>query len=319
MIQAQNVQQQPSQDVREQLYSQLEDYLGLSSTKKKMDSSEKSGGTTLKRKSSEQSSSSSSSKALSKNTLAIKVNGKTIKGSAQNIVGRVVEAEMGASFREEALKAQAVAAYTYIRYNNQKGTIPSLPAKSSVSAKVEDAVEQVIGEALYYQGEYINATYCASNAGNSVDSENVWGGYLPYLRSVESPGDTTLKAYGAVKRFSEEEIAQYIEDNLDVDPYDYSDPDEWFEDEEYINGRYVDSIRVCGRRFSGREVREELMEFALPSAAFEVEYDDGEFIFTTYGYGHGVGMSQQGADYFAQRGWDYEEILTHYYTGVTLK
>ena len=144
MIQVQNVQQQPSQDVREQLYSQLEDYMGLSSTKKKMDSSEKSGGTTLKRKSSEQSSSSSSSKALSKNTLAIKVNGKTIKGSAQNIVGRVVEAEMGASFREEALKAQAVAAYTYIRYNNQKGTIPSLPAKSSVSAKVEDAVEQVI-------------------------------------------------------------------------------------------------------------------------------------------------------------------------------
>ena len=143
MIQAQNVQQKPSQDVREQLYSQLEDYLGLSSTKKKMDSSEKSGGTTLKRKSSEQSSSSSSSKALSKNTLAIKVNGKTVKGSAQNIVGRVVEAEMGASFREEALKAQAVAAYTYIRYNNQKGTIPSLPAKSSVSAKVEDAVEQV--------------------------------------------------------------------------------------------------------------------------------------------------------------------------------
>ena len=60
---------------------------------------------------------------MSKNTLAIKVNGKTVKGSAQNIVGRVVEAEMGASFREEALKAQAVAAYTYIRYNNQKGTI----------------------------------------------------------------------------------------------------------------------------------------------------------------------------------------------------
>lgn len=105
MIQVQNVQQQPSQDVREQLYSQLEDYMGLSSTKKKMDSSEKSGGTTLKRKSSEQSSSSSNSKALSKNTLAIKVNGKTIKGSAQNIVGRVVEAEMGASFREEIGRA----------------------------------------------------------------------------------------------------------------------------------------------------------------------------------------------------------------------
>ena len=84
-----------------------------SSTKKKMDSSEKSGGTTLKRKSSEQSSSSSRSKALRKNTLAIKVNGKTIKGSAQNTVGRVVEAERCASLRGEALKAQAVACLLY--------------------------------------------------------------------------------------------------------------------------------------------------------------------------------------------------------------
>lgn len=127
MIQVQNVQQQPSQDVREQLYSQLEDYLGLSSTKKKMDSSEKSESTTLKRKSSEQSSSSSSSKALSKNTLAIKVNGKTIKGSAQNIVGRVVEAEMGASFREEALKAQAVAGIHLHSLQQSEGDHP-IPA-----------------------------------------------------------------------------------------------------------------------------------------------------------------------------------------------
>ena len=79
----------------------------------------------------------------------------------------------------------------------------------------------------------------------------------------------------------------------------------------------MDSIEVCGERISGREVREELLDLQINSAAFEVEYDD-EFTFTTYGYGHGVGMSQQGADYYAQQGWTYEEILNHYYPNTQL-
>lgn len=231
----------------------------------------------------------------------------------------MVEAEMGPTFQEEALKAQAVAAYTYVRYHNQRGTSPSVVAKDTVSDEVQDAVDQVIGEAIYYDGEYINATFCASNAGQSMDAEHVWGGYLPYLVSVESPGDTTLKAYGATESFSEEEIADYIADYCGVNPYSYGDPEDWFSDPEYINGHYVDSILVCGQQLSGREVRENLLEAKINSAAFEVDYADGVFTFTTYGYGHGVGMSQQGADYYAMQGWDYVDILTHYYTGTTVR
>lgn len=319
MIQAQNV-QQPPQGVTAELYSQLEDYLALGrldSDIGKEDSQQKTTRRVIKKKSSRQQEEESS--ATSSGTLSIQVNGEVIRGSASEIIGRMVEAEMGPTFQEEALKAQAVAAYTYVRYHNQRGTSPSVVAKDTVSNEVQDAVDQVIGEAIYYDGEYINATFCASNAGQSMDAEHVWGGYLPYLVSVESPGDTTLKAYGATESFSEEEIADYIADYCGVNPYSYGDPEDWFSDPEYINGHYVDSILVCGQQLSGREVRENLLEAKINSAAFEVDYSDGVFTFTTYGYGHGVGMSQQGADYYAMQGWDYVDILTHYYTGTTVR
>ena len=319
MIQAQNV-QQPPQGVTAELYSQLEDYLALGrldSDIGKEDSQQKTTRRVIKKKSSRQQEEESS--ATSSGTLSIQVNGEIIRGSASEIIGRMVEAEMGPTFQEEALKAQAVAAYTYVRYHNQRGTSPSVVAKDTVSDEVQDAVDQVIGEAIYYDGEYINATFCASNAGQSMDAEHVWGGYLPYLVSVESPGDTTLKAYGATESFSEEEIADYIADYCGVNPYSYGDPEDWFSDPEYINGHYVDSILVCGQQLRGREVRENLLGAKIHSAAFEVDYADGVFTFTTYGYGHGVGMSQQGADYYAMQGWDYVDILTHYYTGTTVR
>ncbi len=317
MMQMQPAPQPPKSGQTAELYSQLEDYLALGRLENDRESSQTSGKKrkVIKRKSSSEREDEGGS--VSQGSFAVKINGKTVRGDAQEIVGRMVEAEMGASFEEEALKAQAVAAYTYVKYHNQHGTIPSVVAKNTVSQKVEDAVEQVIGQAIYYEGEYINSTYCASNAGQSMDSEHVWGTALPYLVSVDSPGDTNLKAYGATKTFSEEEIAQAIEEHLGTDPYDYSDPEDWFSDPEYINGQYVDSIEVCGERISGREVREELLDLQINSAAFEVEYD-GEFTFTTYGYGHGVGMSQQGADYYAQQGWTYEEILNHYYPNTQL-
>ena len=251
-------------------------------------------------------------------TLSVQINGSTVRGSAEEIVGRVVEAEMGPTFQTEALKAQAVAAYTYVLYHNEQGTSPSVVAKDSVSSKVASAVQSVLGQALYYNGSYINSTYCASNAGYSMDAQHVWGSYVPYLVSVESPGDTTLKAYGATKTFSESQMAQYIEDYLNVDPYSWGSPEDWFSNPEYINGQYVDTIEVCGQTITGRKVRENLLKAQINSAAFEVTYDGNSFTFTTYGYGHGVGMSQQGADYYAQQGWSYQEILTHYYTGAQL-
>ena len=251
-------------------------------------------------------------------TLSVKVNGRTLKEDAHTIVSGIVQAEMGPTFQTEALKAQAVAAYTYVLYNNQKGVSPWVAYNSSVSSNVSRAVESVLGEVITYNGQPINATYCASNAGQSNDSASVWGGYLPYLVSVDSPGDTTLRAYGATKRFSEEEVAELIEDYCNVDPYDY-DPEDWFSNPSYINGKYVNNIRVCGQKVTGRNVREGIMQSKIASSAFEVEYDGSGFVFTTYGYGHGVGMSQQGADWYAMKGWDYVDILTHYYTGVRIQ
>ena len=251
--------------------------------------------------------------------LSVKIDGKTTRGSARQIVAQIVQAEMGPTFQPEALKAQAVAAYTYVLYNNQQGISPWVASSSNVSSAVQSAVDAVLGQAIYYNGSYINATYCASNAGQSMDAEHVWGSYLPYLVSVDSPGDTTLKAYGATKTFSEQEIADYIEEYCQTDPYDYGDPEDWFSDPQYINGLYVDSIQVCGQRVTGRKVRENMLHSLINSAAFEVEYHNGSFTFTTYGYGHGVGMSQQGADYYAMQGWNYVDILTHYYPGTSVQ
>lgn len=325
MTQVQTAQQPPQSGVTAELYTQVEEYLSLGSliAEEQENQTPKKKRKVIKRKSARttettQEQEDEESESLSSERLAVKINGKTVRGSAYEIVSRMVEAEMGATFQPEALKAQAVAAYSYVRFHNQAGTPPSVAAKNNPSTAVKEAVKEVLGEAIYYDGKVINATYSASNAGQSMDSEHVWGNALPYLVSVESPGDTTLRAYGATKTFSEEEIAERISDELGIDPYEFGSPEEWFSNPEYINGQYVDTIEVCGEVVSGRKVREELLDFQINSAAFEVEYD-GQFTFTTYGYGHGVGLSQQGADYYAMQGWNYEEILTHYYTDTTVQ
>ena len=194
MIQVQNM-QQPAQGVTAELYSQVEDYLALGKPGVENETSTQKSSTrkVIKKSSSKSTSSSGSVENTDEWTLGVKVNGKTIYGDAAEIVGRMVEAEMGASFQEEALKAQAVAAYTYVRYHNENGSCPQVVAKDDVSDKVEDAVNEVIGQAIYYDGEYIDATYCASNAGQSMDAEHVWGGYLPYLVSVETVSYTHLE------------------------------------------------------------------------------------------------------------------------------
>ena len=314
MTQVQTAQQPPQSGVTAELYAQVEDYLSRTEAQESQPTKKK--RKVIKKKSAK--TTESKQEGISARQLEVKINGKTVRASAYEIVSRMVEAEMGSTFQPEALKAQAVAAYTYVRFHNQAGVIPSVAAKDTPCAQVKQAVQEVLGEAVYYDGKIINATYGASNAGQSMDAEHGWGNALPYLVSVDSPGDTTLRAYGATKTFSEQEIAELISEELGIDPYQYGSPSHWFSNPEYINGQYVDSIEVCGITISGRKLREELMDFKINSAAFEVEYD-GQFTFTTYGYGHGVGMSQQGADYYAMLGWDYEEILTHYYTGTIVR
>ena len=246
--------------------------------------------------------------------------GERITDTPYNIICQITQGEVGGGFSVEAIKAQAVAAYTYVMYNINKGVVPSVVMAESVTSKIKNAVTDVIGQAVYYNGKYINAVYHAASSGYTTSADKVWGGgSVPYLVPVESTGDEKCKYYGYEKTFSEKDIASRIEDYFDIDPYDYGDAENWFEDIKTDSGGYVDSIKVCGNKITGRKFREGLMSFSICSHAFEVDYNDESFAITTYGYGHGVGMSQYGAQHLASEGYTYDEILKHYYTGTTVK
>lgn len=255
-------------------------------------------------------------------TITYKLNGTTYTDSAYEVVCRMVQKEMGPSFDEEALKAQAVATYSYMKYFNNRGVAQSaaMSSSSAVSQKVRDAVSEVIGEGIYYNGEICQAVYCASSGGYTASAEDVWGGYVPYLVSVESEYDSSYDYnYGKTVSFSEDYVRSKLESYTGLTLSD--DPDNWIQILSTVDGDYVGDVSIDGKKtVSGRDVREKIFGFGLRSAKFDVSYDNGSFTFTTYGYGHGVGMPQNGANYYAKyEGYDYIEILEHYYTGVTVQ
>lgn len=252
--------------------------------------------------------------------LKVKSGGSTVSDSAVSIVARIVQTEMGSSFPDEALKAQAVAAYTFVRYHNSvAGDVPSVILSSSVSDRVERLVREVAGEQISYNGRPILATYCSTSAGTTTSAKSVWGSSLPYLVPVESPGDKKSAYYHAETTMTAGTVRKKLENYLDID-LDGVSPKNWFDILSYWDdGPYVNKVSIAGQKeTTGRVIRESIL--GLRSAAFEVEYDkvSNEFTFTTYGYGHGVGMSQMGAKYYADQGWDYVEILEHYYSGTTV-
>ena len=185
-----------------------------------------------------------------------------------------------------------------------------------------DAVEEVAGEAVYYKNKLAFTPFYATSAGVTIASEDVWGGSYPYLVSVDSEIDEMARNYEVSVKLSADAVAKKVKSALKIDLYDYSDdPDDWFDIEDYTEGgMYVKSVRVGRKTVTGRVLRENVL--GLRSAAFEIDYSSrrDEFTFTTYGYGHGVGMSQTGANlYAAEEGWDYLDILEHYYPGTKVK
>lgn len=260
-------------------------------------------------------------------TLSVTINGSRKTGSAFDIVCQVVAAELG-SGQKEAVKAQAVASYTYISYENARGVSPSVAAKTATAA-VKSAVSEVLGEAVYYKGELAFTCYHATSAGKTNSSKDVWGGSYPYLISVDSSIDEDAYRYEDTKRISASAVATAVEKQLSI-TLD-GDPNDWFEILSYTDGGYVDQMAIGGeteyfydatRKYypiTGRVVREAVL--GLRSACFTVEYLDNrdEFLFTTYGYGHGVGLSQTGAMLMAAQGDSYIDILEHYFPGTVVK
>ena len=212
--------------------------------------------------------------------------------------------------------ALGVAAYTFVRYHNLPGSVPAVGLRSPAD-KVTRIVKEVAGEEITYDGRPILASYGAMNAGQSASSRSVWGTALPYLTPVESEGDPGESGFQQTKTIPASEVKSKLEKAFSVN-LDGMGEDEWFDILSYWDdGPYVNEVRIAHAvTTTGRKLRESV--FSLRSTAFEVRYDPGaeSFDFITQGYGHGVGMSQVGAKYYANQGWDHVEILEHYYPGA---
>ena len=250
----------------------------------------------------------------------------------------VVAAEMPASFEEEALKAQACAARTYTVVQQNSGSArhasgAEICADSTccqayverdaallrwgLSAqeneeKITRAVEGTDGLGILYQGEPIQALFFSSAAGRTVDAVEVWGNSVDYLKSVDSPEGEEVPNYRSQASFSAEEVrtltlAAYPGADLS------GDPSGWFGEIVRNEGGTVTSLKLGGVTLTGGQAR---TLFSLRSAAFTVTWDGSQFLFDVTGYGHGVGMSQYGANAMAKEGKSFEEILTWYYTGT---
>ena len=245
-----------------------------------------------------------------------KYGGSVHTDDAFDLVCRIVNNEISSSFSDEAIKAQAVAAYSYVKYHNVNGLTPSVLVKNDPPQRIIDLVSSVWGKCCYYNGKVAQTVYMASSSGYTASSVNVWGGSLPYLVSVECPFDAEGDPnYGKHTSFTESEIRNAIERCLCITLSD--NPENWLTVTGHIDGNYVSTVDVDGQlTITGRKLRESILSYNLKSASFDISYSDGYFTFTTYGWGHGVGMSQNGANYLAKLGYTYDQILKYYYTGI---
>lgn len=256
------------------------------------------------------------------------VTGSYYTASAREIVARAVVGEIWNQFPDEAVKAQAVASYTYIKKSNEQGISPEAALKTDVYDRIYELVDEVLGQAIYYNGEKIQSVFFASSCGYTNSSLNVWGVDYPYLRSVDCSFDeSTDPNWGSTATFTSDEVKTRVQNSLGIALA--GDPSKWFVIKSRLDEKkhgWITSISVGGftnangNKIDGRVMREKVFGFALKSAAFDVSYDKASdsFTFTTYGHGHGVGMSQYGAKALAEKGYDYKQILQHYFTGVEI-
>lgn len=260
----------------------------------------------------------------------MKSDGSLTEMDLEDYICRVVLGEMPASFEEEALKAQAVAARTYAlrccvggskhpenavctshlccqAYCDPEGYIRNGGTWASVD-KVFRAVADTAGEVLYYNDKLIMATYFSSAGGTTEDARAVWGNSFPYLVPVESPEQDDVYN-GETVTFTSEKFQKLLGVTLK------GKPSSWFGATTYTVGGGVDRIKIGNTTYKGTELRGKL---GLRSTDFQITTTGSTVTFTTNGYGHRVGLSQYGAEAMAAEGSGYQEILCHYYTGAYL-
>lgn len=253
----------------------------------------------------------------------------------------VVSAEMPADFSEEALKAQAVVARTYTIYkiiNNQKkhGEADICDSSSCCQAwiskedrlarwddtirqsnwdKIVNVVNSTQGKIITYENKPINAFFHSNSGGKTEVPINVWGGSgYPYLQVVETSGEEAYTQYYSEIELTKKDFENKIRQKHSNLSIDLSKTD-CVQIVENTDGGRVRTLKVGNLNLSGVEIRTIL---GLKSANFTVEVKENTIKFSVIGYGHGVGMSQTGADALAKQGKNYEEIIKHFYVGVDI-
>ena len=252
-------------------------------------------------------------------------NGSIINLNMTDYLIGVVSSEMPASFNLEALKAQSVLARTYALKAKQTGKklTDTVSTQSYIDIdqmknkwgnsfntyynKIKNAVENTNGEYLSYNGNYIEALYHSTNNGKTESSLDVFGNYYPYLISVSSEYDKNASSYLRTISMPLDTISNKLGLSLNNDSV--------INILSYTDGGNIKEININGNNFSGKKIRELL---GLRSADFDISISDNNANITTRGYGHGVGMSQYGANGMANAGYSYKDILSHYYPGTTL-
>ena len=251
----------------------------------------------------------------------------------------VVSAEMPADYELEALKAQAVVARTYTIYKAQNPKHENADIcddstccqawvsqekrferweeqkRESNWQKIETAVKETAGKIVTYDGKPINAFFHANSGGTTELPVNVWGGSgLPYLQVVETAGEEGYTQYSSEVILNKEELIEKLKTKYSDIQIDFNDNDD-IKILDYTDGNRVKTVKFGNHELSGVETRTIL---GLKSTNFEITKENNNIKFSVKGYGHGVGMSQTGADTMAKQGSNYEDIIKHFYKDVEI-
>lgn len=252
----------------------------------------------------------------------------------------VVSAEMPVNFEKEALKAQAIVARTYTihKIQNKKHENADIcddskccqawvskdvrfsrweeDKRESNWKKIQECVEETKGKIITYNNKPINAFFHANSGGTTEIPVNVWGGTdLPYLQVVETSGEEGYNQFLSEVKLTKEELIEKLKKKYADISIDFNKDDE-IKILQYTDSNRVKTVRFGNHELSGVETRQIL---GLKSTNFEIIKEDEKIIFKVKGYGHGVGMSQTGADSMAKQGKTCDEIIHHFYKDVEIK
>lgn len=263
--------------------------------------------------------------------------GKVIDVETFDYLVGAVSSEIPPTYEKEAIKAQAVACYTYALWlmkNSDSSSLGGADISDSsqshqgflddkelqdkwgdkydyYSKKIKECINEVLGHYMTYDGEPIIACYHAISPGKTEDALTVWGKDIKYLKGVTAPGDALSPDIDSEVKLSKEEFSSKAKNLKGISLS--GDAKNWVKKLEYSDSGFVTSAEISKKTFDGNDLRS---AFSLRSPFFTLEYKDESFVFSVKGYGHGLGMSQYSADYMARQGSDYKEILSHFYTGV---